>query len=66
MKFIDFSNPYFSAIIIACFLWELVWKGFALWRAARNNHVAWYICIIIINTVGILPIVYLLLNRTKK
>lgn len=40
-------------------LWELVWKGIAMWRAGRNNHKAWYICILIFNTVGILPILYL-------
>ena len=65
-----FGNPRFSAIFIACLgffvIWELVWKGFALWKAARNNHSAWFVCIMIFNTVGILPIVYLLLNRTKK
>jgi hypothetical protein len=55
-----------SVIIIVCVAWELIWKGFALWRAAKNNQKAWFICFIIFNTVGILPIVYLLLNRTKK
>jgi hypothetical protein len=66
MESFDFSNPIFGAIIIVCVIWELVWKGFALWKAARNNHSAWFVCIMIVNTVGILPIVYLLLNRTKK
>ena len=65
-----FSNPRFSAIIFVCLgffvIWELVWKGFALWKAARNNHSVWFVCIMIVNTVGILPIIYLLLNRTKK
>ena len=55
-------------IVVVCLfvIWELVWKGFALWKAARNNHVAWFICIMIFNTVGILPIIYILLNRNKK
>ena len=65
-----FGNPQFSAIFFVCLvffvIWELVWKGFALWKAARNNHSVWFVCIIIFNTVGILPIIYLLLNRTKK
>jgi hypothetical protein len=64
------SNPQFFVILIWCaiilFIWDVVWKGFALWKAARNNHIAWFVCIMIFNTVGILPIIYLLLNRTKK
>ena len=61
-----FSSPYFLAIVIVSVIWEMVWKAIALWKAARNNHVAWYVCIIVFNTVGLLPIVYILLNRNKK
>jgi hypothetical protein len=67
---LDFGDPRLFSIIIVCicisFVWELVWKGFALWKAARNNHIVWFVCIMIFNTVGILPIIYLLLNRTKN
>ena len=66
MNLFDLNNPHFVAIIIACAIWELVWKGFALWKAAKNSHWIWFVCIIIFNTVGVLPIVYLLLNRNKK
>jgi len=47
-------------------LWDGVWKGFALWRAARNSHLAWFICIAIFNTVGILPIIYIFGFSKKK
>jgi len=66
MELFDFYSPLFIAIIIVCVIWELVWKGLALWKAAKNNHSVWFICIIIFNTVGILPIIYILLNKTKK
>ena len=70
MEFCNFGNPQFTAIFIACIcffvIWDIVWKGLALWKAARNHHIVWFVCIIIFNTVGILPIVYLLLNRSKK
>jgi len=59
------NHHYFIAIIIACAIWDLVWKGFALWKAARNDQGAWFVCILILHTAGILPIVYLLLNRKK-
>ncbi len=69
---IDFStqftveNPFFTATICFLIIWELVWKGLALWRAAKNYHKIWYVCILIFNTVGILPIIYLSLNKIKK
>ena len=56
---------YFTVIIIVLAIWDSVWKLIALWKAARNNHLAWFICIGVINTVGILPIVYILMHRKK-
>jgi len=47
-----------SAIFIILIIWSLVWKGLALWRAARNGHTAWYIVLLLLNTVGILEILY--------
>jgi len=46
--------------------WEGVWKGIAMWKAGRNNQLAWFISIFILNTAGILPIVYLLFFRKNK
>ncbi|MDA8093803.1 MAG: DUF5652 family protein [Betaproteobacteria bacterium] len=44
-------------------VWDLVWKGLGLWRAARRGQTLWFICMLALNTVGILPIVYLLVTR---
>ena len=46
-------------------LWEIVWKGFALWYSARNKHTVWFILILVLNTAGILPIIYLLTHKKK-
>jgi hypothetical protein len=54
------------SVFLFLIFWELVWKLIAFWRSARNNHLAWFIIIGVINSAGILPIVYLLLNRRKK
>lgn len=40
-------------------LWSLIWKAIALWKAARNNQRNWFIIILVLNTVGILEIIYL-------
>lgn len=53
-------------VLIILIIWEATWKLIALWKAGRNNHLAWFICIAIINTVGILPIVYILMHGNKR
>lgn len=45
-------------IFIILIIWSMIWKGFALWRAARRHDTAWYIILLIVNTVGILDIIY--------
>lgn len=58
--------PVWLIIVVALLaLFDSVMKLIALWKAARNNHLAWFICLAIFNTIGILPIVYLVLNTQK-
>jgi len=52
--------------IIALILWDALWKAVALWRAGRNNQIIWFAAIFILNTVGILPIVYLLFFQKNR
>ena len=40
-------------------VWIVIWKLLALWKSARNNHITWFILLAIINTVGILEILYI-------
>jgi len=40
-------------------VWEMAWKGVALWRAGRNAHLVWFVVLFIFNTLGILPIIYI-------
>lgn len=53
-----------AVIVIALILvalWDGVWKLIALWKSARHNQLAWFICLAIFNTVGLLPMLYILL-----
>ena len=52
-------HPGLLAIIGLLAIWDLAWKGMGLWRAARNGDNAWFVVMLIINSVGILPILYL-------
>lgn len=47
-------------------LWVFSWKGVALWRAAKNNHLKWFIAILVVNTLGLVEIVYILFFGKKK
>ncbi len=53
-------------IIIVLAIWEMIWKGIALWHAGKRKQLTWFVFIFIFNTAGILPIIYLILNRKKK
>lgn len=57
------GNNILWAIMI---LWSLAWKGVALWKAARNNEKYWYIAMLVINTVGILEIIYIFFFAKKE
>ena len=58
--------PEWLIIVIAILaLFDSVLKLIALWKSARNNHLVWFICLAIFNTMGILPIVYLILNKNN-
>lgn len=46
-------------LVVVLAIWDGVWKLIALWKSARNGQLAWFICLAIFNTVGILPILYL-------
>ena len=54
-------------IIIA--IWTFAWKVLALWHSARHGDKAWFIIFLLVNTVGILEIIYLFgvrkLNKKK-
>lgn len=54
------------AIIIPLLLWSLAWKGVALWRAGRNNQLTWFIVLLVVNTLGILEIIYIFALQKKS
>lgn len=64
-SFIKDSLPWLIPLIILLVIWDTVWKMIALWKSARNNHLVWFIFLGIVNSVGILPIIYILMHRNK-
>ena len=56
LSMIDIVIPFWAYPFL---IWTIVWKAVASWRAARNGHLVWFVVFFIVNTIGILPIVYL-------
>ncbi len=50
------QNP---TVLLLVALWTLPWKGVALWRSAQLRDKWWFIALLILNTLGILEILYI-------
>lgn len=46
-------------------VWSLIWKGMALWQAARHGSKGWFVVLLIVNTLGILDILYIYVFSKK-
>lgn len=56
------QNPLIFALML---IWMLIWKGLALWKAARLSHKWWFAIILLANTMGVLEIIYIFLIARK-
>lgn len=56
----------FLVLLVLLCIWELVWKGFGLWYSAQNKQKGWYIAMLLLNTAGLLPIIYLAGFKPKQ
>ena len=59
-------SPIFVAALVLLALWSYIWKGVALWKAARRDQPLWYIVILVFNTAGILEILYILIYARRQ
>lgn len=57
------QHPWALAAIV---VWALFWKGLSLWHSARGSQPVWFFFLLVINTVGLLEIIYLLFFRRRK
>jgi hypothetical protein len=62
-----FSNPKYSLLIILITVfWILPWKIYSLWTAAKRGDKIWFIILAVVNTLGILEIIYVFGVAKKK
>lgn len=61
-----FINSGWGWIVLPILVWTLFWKGCALWIAVKNNKGWWFLAILVLNTAGILEIIYIFAIAKKK
>lgn len=47
-------------------LWSITWKGLALWKSSHEESKVWFIVFLVVNTLGILEILYLYVFNKKS
>jgi hypothetical protein len=57
------NNPLLLLLIA---VWVLPWKGAALWKAAQRKDMWWFIAILVLNTLGIIEILYVFIWSNRR
>lgn len=52
-------NPWVLVVTILLWVWSVPWKGYALWKAAGLKQKWWFIVLLLVNTIGVLEILYI-------
>ena len=53
-------------ILVLILLWTLFWKGYAIWTAVKKDQKPWFVVLLVVNTFGILEIIYIFCVAKKK
>lgn len=54
-----FFQTYGWAVVLLISIWTLPWKGVSLWKAAHKNSKAWFVVLLLVNSLAILDILYI-------
>lgn len=55
-----------GVLFLLIVVWSVIWKGLALWKSAREGSKIWFVILLIVNTIGILDILYLYVFSKKS
>ena len=56
----DYQKGTNTLLFLGIITWSFFWKGWALWISARNNHKYVFFPLLIVNTIGLLEILYII------
>lgn len=65
-NFFETYPTWIIVLVVLLAILDAVLRLIAMWQAAGHKQVAWYVCLGIFSTLGILPLVYLLTHRENK
>ena len=65
MGFGLFGGMMLGSFMLVVIVWTVYWKYRALWHAAKHDNKWWFIGLLIVNTLGILEILYLYVFSKK-
>jgi hypothetical protein len=60
------NNPWVFTGFMLLTIWALAWKGVALWKASQNGSKIWFVALLVLNTYGIIEIIYIFYFSKKK
>jgi hypothetical protein len=60
-----FMGAFFGLFMLALVIWTVYWKYHAIWHAVKHEHKWWFLALLLINTAGILEILYLYIFSKK-
>lgn len=55
------TRPFIYILLVA----DLILRGISLYKSARKDQKVWFVALLVVNSLGILPLIYLFLNRAK-
>lgn len=61
-----FNNPANQPFILILLVADLVLRGIALYKSAKKEQKVWFVALLIVNSVGILPLIYILLDKRAQ
>lgn len=53
-------------IVLFLVVVDAILKLITLWQSARRKQLVWFIFLALVNSLGILPVIYLLINKNKE
>ncbi len=73
MNYWSYRNGYYEGIgwhgifgfLIPLVILDLILRGISLWKSAKKDQNVWFIALLVVNSMGFLPLIYLLINRGK-
>lgn len=58
--------PGMRPLLVLLMMVDIVLRGMALYRSARKGQTVWFVALLVINSLGILPLIYLLIQNGSE